>query len=311
MRRLLTGTLLFWKIGFSAFFCADTGLYYSDQTFCSSVCSNPCEVLLAGDQGLTCDTLNYELFVYNPQTNKTIAITKSSDFWDQFSGLLVVEDASDNEAGRQILSYLNTTAWIGLYDPDLSPSYNSVNPSRFVWWDGTPVSYANWNTGEPDNFVDTQDIGSVSPLGEHWVYMDAGGMWSDDGLHLSYGGDYRPRRRALVMWDGQLDCVNGLPQNDRTTTNDMINLYCGGQTPCYLCADGSSIDACTQGDVWGTSSAGWLCPLEKTSCVQSFSCPQGGTYNRSTGVCEADPDISCPPGGSYNAQTGRCEAQPL
>ena len=311
MKRMLFSFLGVLSLSWGAYYCADTGMYYSDRNFCDSVCSNSCEVLLANDQGLTCDTANYELFVYNPQTDKTIAITKSSDFWDQFSGLLVVEDASDNEAGRQILSYLGTTAWIGLYDPELSPSYNFVDPSRFVWWDGTPVGYSNWNTGEPDNRVDTRDTGSVSPLGEHWVYMDAGGMWNDDGLHASYGGDYKPRRRALVMWRQQLDCVNGLPQSDQTTASDMINLYCGGQTPCYLCADGSSIDACTQGNVWGTNSAGWLCPLGKISCIQSLSCPQGGTYNRSTGVCEADPDVSCPPGGSYNAQTGRCEAQPL
>ena len=311
MKKGLVAFIFLSGVSFSAFFCADTGFYYSDQAFCDSVCSNPCEVLLANDQGLACDTANYEFFIYNPQTNKTIAITKNSDFWDQFSNLLVVEDVSDNEAGRQILSYLNTTAWVGLYDPNLSSSYNSVDPSRFVWWDGTPLNYTNWNTGEPDNRVDTQDIGNVSPLGEHWAYMDAGGTWNDDGLHLSYGGDYKPRRRALVMWRQQLDCVNGLSQNDQTTTTDLVNLYCNGQTPCYLCTDGNTIEVCAQGNVWGTNSSEWLCPLEKVSCAQNPSCPQGGTYNSSTGTCEADPSISCPQGGSYNAQTGKCEAQPV
>ena len=308
MRKLLVGVLLSWKLGFSAFFCADTGLYYSDRTFCESICPGPCEVLLDNPRGFSCDTSNYELFVYNPQTNKTIAITKSSGFWDQFSDLLVVEDASDNEAARQILSYLGTSAWIGMYDPDLSPSYNSVDPSRFVWWDGTPVSYTNWAPGEPDNAVLSRDIGVVSPLGEHWVLMNAGGEWIDYGKHAN---DPNPSARALVMWRRQLDCVNGLFRNSQTTTDDLINLYCGGQTPCYLCTDGNTLDACTQGNVWGTGSSGWLCPLGKVSCARNPSCPQGGTYNPNTGICEADPNVSCPPGGSYNAGTGKCEAQPV
>ena len=298
------GILLFATFTWGAYFCSDTGFYYSDKTFCDSVCSNPCETLLANDQGLVCDTQNYELFIYNPQTNKTIAITRNSDFWDRFSNLLVVEDASDNEAARQILSYLGTTAWIGLHDPELSASYNFVDPSRFVWWDGTRVSYQNWGSGEPNNEVFQEDIGVVSPLGEHWVRMRADGTWVDDGLHARYGGDYKPRYRALVFWRVQLDCVNGVPETGQTTTNDMIQLYCGGQTPCWLCTDGNVIERCTAG------SSGWLCPLGKVSCTKKVSCPGGGTYNSGTGKCEADPDVSCPSGGSYNARTGKCEAVP-
>ena len=180
-----------------------------------------------------------------------------------------------------------------------------------MWYNGQPVSYANWNTSEPDNRVDTQDIGNVSPLGEHWVYMDAGGMWSDDGLHVSYGGDYKPRRRALVMWGQQLDCVNGLTQNDQTTTNDLVNLYCNGQTPCYLCVskDGSSIGRCEWGSVFSGGNA-WLCPY-KTACNQSYTCPSGSQYDSTGNVCFVQASASCPSGGTYNAQRRRCEAQPI
>ena len=239
--------LVLFSLTRAAFYCGDTGLFFSDQTFCDTNCSSPCQPLLANDQGRACDSANYELFVYNPQTNKTIAISKGRGFWDEFNNLLVISDASDNSVAQMIVSYVGEGAWIGLYDPNLSASYNSVNPSRFVWVTGNPVAYTNWGAGEPDNKVDSADIGTVSPLGEHWVYIDGSGTWKDDGLHVSYGGDYRPRRRALVMWEGQLDCVNGLPQNDQTTTSDMVNLFCGGNTPCFLCTDGSAIEACSLG----------------------------------------------------------------
>lgn len=244
-----------------AFFCPDNGFIYSDQSHCSATCSS-CQALLDNPQGLACDTANYEYFVYNPQTNKTIAITKSSGFWDEFQNLLVVEDASDNEAGRVILSYLNVHAWIGLYDPNLSASYNSVNPSRFVWYDGTPVSYTNWHDGEPNNAVLNEDIGVVSPPGEHWGEMYEDGTWNDYGKHYY---DPNPVRRALVMWRQQLDCVNGVSENDQTTTQDMVNLYCNGQTPCYLCTDGNDIKACNLGVAfWGSvelSGSGKLSPI--------------------------------------------------
>ncbi len=309
MRKVI-GLFLILSLGWGAYFCPDTGLYYSDQAFCDSVCSSSCGILLDNPQGLACDTANYELFIYNPQTNKTIAITRNSGFWDGFSSLLVIEDASDNEAARQILSYLGTTAWIGMYDPNLSPSYNSVNPSRFVWWDGTPVFWSNWSAGEPNNEVSEEDIGVVSPLGEHWVRMRADGAWVDDGLHVRYGGDYRPKYRALVMWRVQLDCVNGIPEGDQTSTDDLVNIYCNGQTPCWLCTDGSSIERCSAGTVWGSGSSGWICPIGKTACTRNFSCPDGGTYNPGRSKCETDPEVSCPQGGSYNVQTGKCEAQP-
>jgi len=37
------------------------------------------------------------------------------------------------------------------------------------------------------------------------------------------------------------------------------------------------------------------------------TCPYG-TYNLSTGKCQADPTITCPSGGTYNSYTQKCEA---
>jgi hypothetical protein len=40
--------------------------------------------------------------------------------------------------------------WIGLYDP--TQQIDSSNPAAdYVWVDGSPVTYANWDAGEPNN----------------------------------------------------------------------------------------------------------------------------------------------------------------
>ena len=67
--------------------------------------------------------------------------------------------------------------WTGFHDAD--PVHNADNPldrrSEFVWADGEPVSYVNWETGQPNNFGDT---------GEFYVHMrqpshTAAGQWND------------------------------------------------------------------------------------------------------------------------------------
>ena len=305
MRKVLAILAGFGSIGYSAYFCADTGFYYADQNFCNSSCGQTCEVLLPNNRGFSCDTSNYELFIYNPDTNKTIAVSKNLRRWTDTTNLLVVESATDNSAGKEILSYLRASAWIGLYDPDFSTGYNSIDPTRFKWYNGASLNYQNWANGEPDNRVFPEDTGFVSPLGEHWVLMNPDGTWRDYGKHKN---DPDPEYRALVQWKGQLDCVSGLSQNDRTTTGDLVALYCNGQTPCWLCTDGSNMQRCSSGNVWNTGSSGWLCHIGKTACNENVECPPGGSYNPQANMCEASVSITCPPGGFYNPQTNRCEA---
>ncbi|MBZ3881544.1 Low affinity immunoglobulin epsilon Fc receptor, partial [Sciurus carolinensis] len=52
-------------------------------------------------------------------------------------------------------------SWIGLRDLDLE--------GEFIWMDGSPVGYSNWNPGEPNN----QD------QGEDCVMMRGSGKWND------------------------------------------------------------------------------------------------------------------------------------
>ncbi|MEM1672311.1 MAG: conjugal transfer protein TraN [Archaeoglobaceae archaeon] len=59
-----------------------------------------------------------------------------------------------------------------------------------------------------------------------------------------------------------------------------------------------------------TQEGGYLCPLQMAKCNVNYVCPSG-SYNPSTGKCEANANIVCPSGSSYNPSTGKCEYTPI
>ncbi len=72
-------------------------------------------------------------------------------------------------------------AWIGLND--------RASEGRFVWLDGTPLSYTDWDTGQPDNAPNTD------PNGEDCAVMarDRGFKWADFRCGLAFSAlCYRP-----------------------------------------------------------------------------------------------------------------------
>ena len=75
-----------------------------------------------------------------------------------------INDAIDNQF---ISDYLAANgggrAWIGLNDVAVE--------NNFVWQNGDPVTYTNWNVGEPNN----------SFPGEDYVEIFASGLWNDNG----------------------------------------------------------------------------------------------------------------------------------
>ncbi|WP_457622983.1 conjugal transfer protein TraN [Persephonella sp.] len=238
--------LLFTGSAYTAVLCGDNGAIFSDEGLCNSLCSvscSPVNLKTTGSSGV-CDTTNYQGFVY--YNNKTYALSKTSDFWDSFPNLAVISNQDINTLLTGILSYFNITAWIGLYDPDFTPSFNTVDPTRFVWRNGLNISFGNWASNEPDNFLASDDIGTVTIYGEHWVYMDDHGYWYDDGHHKSYGGDFKPKRFALVEWTGALDCVNAEIPPENSTQN-IVNNVCNGTTPCYVCYTDSGFAQCDSG----------------------------------------------------------------
>ncbi|WP_051654328.1 conjugal transfer protein TraN [Persephonella sp. KM09-Lau-8] len=233
------------------FYCSDLEAVFADSSLCGSLCSS-CEEMNPSSSASsgTCDTSRYRGFVY--YNNKTYALTTNKGFWEDFSNLAVISDEGINSLLSSILSFYSAgSAWIGLYDPNRTQNFGVVNPDRFVWRSGSVVAYTNWKQGEPNNYVDQADIGVVPVLGEHWVEMDEGGLWNDTGYHASNGGDFAPKRYALVEWNGALDCVNGEPINADTSDYQqaIVDNVCGGDTPCYVCANDNGVYQCDAGTI--------------------------------------------------------------
>jgi hypothetical protein len=293
--------------------CGPTGLSYSDQTLCNTLCgynatkcavtpandtnSTCCEVLTPTSNGTSgdCPTSGYQGFVYNPNTHYTYAVTTSTGFWTAFDNtkstpnLAIIPDATTNQSLVSILGYYHIPkAWIGVYDNTNSTAYNSIDPQKYVTYDNEPLTYSNWAPGQPYNLLNPNDIGSVPVQGNHWAYINSSnGTWSTDGYHYNATPSYN----ALVQWNGPLSCVNGVtppapPINNEHITN-AVNQYCNGTSPCYMCTNTSA-------------------------CTPQSECPTGYTYNSTNDDCEAAP--SCPTGGSIvtaangTVQAGSCTA---
>jgi hypothetical protein len=75
----------------------------------------------------------------------------------------------ESEAEDDFLFTLAGTArpWIGLN--------NEVDVNTWVWVDGSPVTYTNWQPGQPDN-----------PEAERWVKIAEDSMWDDGNIASSY-----------------------------------------------------------------------------------------------------------------------------
>lgn len=61
--------------------------------------------------------------------------------------------------------------WIGLDD--------QVTEGTYVWADGSPFSYSNWNSGEPSN--------SGGGAGEDCVHTYRNGLWNDVPCNILAG----------------------------------------------------------------------------------------------------------------------------
>jgi hypothetical protein len=114
--------------------------------------------------------------------------------------LASVHSASDNQfLVDTFLSGANATAidWIGLVDPQQGDGAGAQHAGDFVWTDGTPVNYTNWNvdTGEPNNYDDQE---YWTALNWHYAATGSGmiGTWNDmpefgsDSYSVAANGPY-------------------------------------------------------------------------------------------------------------------------
>jgi len=101
---------------------------------------------------------SHTYFVSNDPTNWLNAKTLAENLG---AHLASISNAGENAVVAQAIPFtFNNTAWIGLTD--------EVSEGDYVWVDGTPFTYSNWSSGEPNNLND-----------EDYIHMYLDGTWND------------------------------------------------------------------------------------------------------------------------------------
>lgn len=93
--------------------------------------------------------------------------TEGQSFCEGHGGhLAVISSAEENALVAELMNRCQNQygCWIGADD--------NASEGKFVWVDGTPVSFSNWNSGQPDNYCS----------GEHFVHMMRDGRWNDQAV---------------------------------------------------------------------------------------------------------------------------------
>lgn len=116
--------------------------------------------------------------------------------------LATINDSDENEWVRvNILGFDATDrrGFIGLNDEAVE--------GNFVWSSGEPVTYTNWNTGEPSNSGGTEDYAEM--------FGSTGGFWNDVPLAGVVGGEFAVVEvGATSNTLGDMNCDNVLNYSD-------------------------------------------------------------------------------------------------
>jgi|GEM_PF-983095 len=163
-------------------------------------------------------------------TINTMSFDEAKKFAQSKGGYLAIPNSADENNFLKSIVGGRKGAYIGVYDPNYSSNYSyfkgqNKNPQRFVDIKGNKLSYSNWQSTQPDNLVEENDVYDgkqrVSPLGEHWAVVDGNsGKWWDDGNHFSRG---KAKHYALIEFDKVPKCFDDLSSN---VTGEFTNKKC-------------------------------------------------------------------------------------
>ncbi len=140
------------------------------------------------------------------------------------------------------------------------------DPSKFKESIGGKIGYdENKING---NISDIEDVNAKQKLIDLMSNMTSGSK-----------SIYKCYEERIVNVQNFFKCsLNGEVFNNNTLCNNS----CFKQHDCIQ-------SNCVQTAQCERLTAGFVCPIQKTQCTASISCPQGGTYNANTGKCEAQP----------------------
>lgn len=209
-------------------------------------------------------------------TTNTMTFDEAKKFAESKGGYIAIpNNAAENTFLKSILGG-RKGGWIGVYDPSYSSNYSysvgqKKNSSRFRDIKGNALSYAYWESSQPDNLIEEYDTYNgqqrVSPLGEHWVAMDGNsGKWWDYGNHYGIG---KAKYYVLLEFDSVPICFEDLSSN---VTDTFTNKKCSTQiwdNKTGNLETGTIFDCRT--DSYGNT----YCPSALSACGQNWDYDSG------------------------------------
>jgi hypothetical protein len=127
--------------------------------------------------------------VINPANNHLYYLLAPASWTDSQTqalilggNLVTINDAAENAWVYSTFGGMNRPLWLGLTDQAVE--------GTFTWVSGEPLSFVNWNTGEPNNgsgFVPNEDYVYMIEANPAWPQLSPG-KWNDvpvdgEGIH--------------------------------------------------------------------------------------------------------------------------------
>ena len=187
-----------------------------------------------------------------------------------------ISNQAENNYVDNIISTLSPTrGWIGLQQNCNSGSF-SEPAGGWEWTDGTPVTYTNWDAGEPNNY-----FGSSDP--EDYVEMDVNGQWNDHTNPGEPPGGYVLEIEETYLWNTGAT-TSSITVSPTATTTYWVDHSFGTNTEREYFIVNVGVCGCTDPSATNYNS---LATIDDGSCI---TCVYGCTDNT---ACNYDPLATC------------------